>query len=54
MFRIFGPKKENVTGGRTKLGSKELHNLHFSPNSFTVLILWRLRRAVSEVSMELI
>jgi hypothetical protein len=30
--RIFGPKREEVTGEWRKLHSDELHNLHSSPN----------------------
>jgi hypothetical protein len=30
--RIFGPKRDEVTGGWTKLHNEELHNLHSSPN----------------------
>jgi hypothetical protein len=28
--RIFGPKRDEVTGGRRKLHNEELHNLHSS------------------------
>jgi hypothetical protein len=30
--RIFGPKRDEVTGGCRKLHNEELHNLFFSPN----------------------
>jgi hypothetical protein len=30
--RIFGPKREEVTGGMRKLHNEELHNFYFSPN----------------------
>jgi hypothetical protein len=30
--RIFGPKKEEVTGERRKLHNEELNDLYFSPN----------------------
>jgi hypothetical protein len=30
--RIFGPKRDEVTGGRRKLQDEELHNLHSSPS----------------------
>jgi hypothetical protein len=30
--RIFGPKRDEVTGDWRKLYNEELHNLHFSPN----------------------
>jgi hypothetical protein len=29
--RIFGPKREEVTGGWRKLHNEELHNLYSSP-----------------------
>jgi hypothetical protein len=30
--RIFGPKRDEVTGGWTELHNEELHNLYSSPN----------------------
>jgi hypothetical protein len=30
--RIFGPKKDGVTGGWRKLHNEELHNLYSSPS----------------------
>jgi hypothetical protein len=30
--RIFGPTRDEVTGGWRKLHNEELHNLYFSPN----------------------
>jgi hypothetical protein len=30
--RIFGPKRDEVTGGWRKLHNEELHNLYFSPS----------------------
>jgi hypothetical protein len=30
--RIFGPKRDEVTGGWRKFCNEELHNLHSSPN----------------------
>jgi hypothetical protein len=30
--RIFGPKREEMEGGRRRLRNEELHNLHPSPN----------------------
>jgi hypothetical protein len=30
--RIFGPKKDGVTGDWRKLHNEELHNLYFSPS----------------------
>jgi hypothetical protein len=29
--RVFGPKRDETTGGWRKLRNKELHNLHTSP-----------------------
>jgi hypothetical protein len=31
--RIFGPKRDEVTGGWRKLNNDELHNLYFSPST---------------------
>jgi hypothetical protein len=33
--RIFGPKRDEVTGGWRKLHNEELHNLYSSPNTIT-------------------
>jgi hypothetical protein len=30
--RIFGPKRDEETGGRRKVHNEELHNLYCSPN----------------------
>jgi hypothetical protein len=30
--RIFGPKRDEETGGRRKQHSEELHNLYYSPS----------------------
>jgi hypothetical protein len=35
--RIFGPKRDEVTGGWRKLHNKELHNLYFSQNIIRVI-----------------
>jgi hypothetical protein len=32
VLRIFGPKRDEVTGGWRKLHSKDLHNLYSSPS----------------------
>jgi hypothetical protein len=34
--RIFGPKRDEVMGGWSKLHNEELHNLYTSPNIITV------------------
>jgi hypothetical protein len=38
--RIFGPKRDGVTGGWRKLHNKELHNLYCSP----IIIIIKSRR----------
>jgi hypothetical protein len=35
--RIFGPKRDEVTGGWRKLHNKELHDLYSSPNIITMI-----------------
>jgi hypothetical protein len=35
--RIFGPKKEEMAGGRRRLHNEELNNLHASPNTMRVI-----------------
>jgi hypothetical protein len=35
--RIFGPKRDEVTGGRGKLHSEELHGLYSSPSIVRVI-----------------
>jgi hypothetical protein len=32
LMRMFGPKRDEVTGDWRKLHNKELHSLYFSPN----------------------
>jgi hypothetical protein len=39
--RIFGPKREEVTGGYRKL-NEELHSLYSSPNVIRMIISWRV------------
>jgi len=34
--RIFGPKRDKVTGEWSKLNNEELNDLYFSPNIFWV------------------
>jgi hypothetical protein len=38
--RIFGPKRDEVTGGHRKLHNEELHNLYSSP-SIIRMVKWR-------------
>jgi uncharacterized membrane protein len=35
--RIFGPKRDEVTGDWRKLHNEELHNLYFSPNTIKIM-----------------
>jgi hypothetical protein len=35
--RIFGPKRDEVTGGRRKLHNEELHGLYSSPSIVKVI-----------------
>jgi hypothetical protein len=41
--RIFGPKKDGVTGGWRKLHNEELHNLYSSPSIIRIMKLRRMR-----------
>jgi hypothetical protein len=43
--RIFGPKRDGVTGDWRKLHSEELHNLYFSPNIIRMIKSRRMRWA---------
>jgi len=43
LIRIFGPKRDEVTGEWRKLHNKELNNLHSSPNIIWVIKLRRMR-----------
>jgi hypothetical protein len=42
--RIFGPTRDEVTGGWRKLRNEKLHNLHFSPNIIGMMRSRRMRR----------
>jgi hypothetical protein len=42
--RLFGPKKDGVTGGWRKLHNEELHNLYSSPSIIRIVKL-RMRWA---------
>jgi hypothetical protein len=37
MLRIFGPRRDDVTGGWTELYNKELHNLYSSPSKIGMI-----------------
>jgi hypothetical protein len=41
--RIFGPKREEVTGEYTKLHNKELHDLYPSPSRIRISKSRRMR-----------
>jgi hypothetical protein len=43
--RIFGPKRDEVTGGWRKLHNEELHGLYSSPSIVRVIKARRIRRA---------
>jgi hypothetical protein len=41
--RIFGPKRDDVTGGWRKLHNEELHNLYSSPSIIRIIKSRRVR-----------
>jgi hypothetical protein len=43
--RIFGPKRDEVTGGWRKLYNEELHDLYYSPGIVRVIRARRMRWA---------
>jgi hypothetical protein len=43
--RIFGPKRDDVTGGWRKLHNEELHNLYSSPSIIRMIKSKRMRWA---------
>jgi hypothetical protein len=43
--RIFGPKRDEVTGGWRKVHNEELHGLYSSPSIITVIKARRMRWA---------
>jgi hypothetical protein len=43
--RIFGPKRDEVTGGCRKLHKEELHNLYSSPSIIRMIKSRRMRWA---------
>jgi hypothetical protein len=45
-LRIFGPKRDKVTGGWRKLHNEELHNLYSSPSIIRMMKPRRMRWAV--------
>jgi hypothetical protein len=49
--RIFGPKRDGVTGGWRKLLNEELHNLYSSPSIIIIIKSRRMRWAVHVARM---
>jgi hypothetical protein len=45
MLRIFGPKRDGVTGGWRKLHNEELHNLYSSPSIIRLIKSRKMRWA---------
>jgi hypothetical protein len=43
--RIFGQKRDEVTGDWRKLHNEEVHNLYFSPNIIRMIKSWTMRWA---------
>jgi hypothetical protein len=41
--RIFGPRKDEMTGNWRKLHNEELHNLYYSPNLIRMMKSRRMR-----------
>jgi hypothetical protein len=50
--RIFGPKRDDVTGDWRKLHNDELHNLYSSPNIIRIIKSRRMRWAEHVAGME--
>jgi hypothetical protein len=42
---LFGPKRDEVTGGRRKLHNEELHDLYSSPSIIRIIKARRMRWA---------
>jgi hypothetical protein len=51
LSRIYGPNREEVTGGWRKLHNGDLHTLHSSPSIIRVIKLWRIRWSGHVASM---
>jgi hypothetical protein len=43
VLRIFGPKRDEVTGGLKKLHNEELHNLYSTPRVIRMIKSRRMR-----------
>jgi hypothetical protein len=50
--RIFGTKRDEVTGGLRKRHNEELHNLYYSQNLITMIESKRMRWAGHVACME--
>jgi hypothetical protein len=50
--RIFGPKRDEVTGGWRKLHNEELHDLYSSPSIIRMMKSRRMRMAGHVARME--
>jgi hypothetical protein len=49
--RIFGPKRDDVTGKRRKLHNEELHDFYSSPSIIRIMKSRRMRWAGNEALM---
>jgi hypothetical protein len=45
VLRIYGPRRDGVTGGRRKLYNEELHNLYSSPSIIRIIKSRRMKWA---------
>jgi hypothetical protein len=52
VLRIFGPKRDEVTGGWRKLHNEELHNLYSSPSIIKMIRSRRMKRAAHVARMK--
>jgi hypothetical protein len=50
--RIFGPKRDEMTGGWRRQQTEELHNLYSSPNIIRIIKSRRMRWEVHVARME--
>jgi hypothetical protein len=50
--RIFGPKRDEVTGGWRKLHNEELHNMYYLPSIIGMVKSKRMRWAGHLATME--
>jgi hypothetical protein len=50
--KIFGPKRDEVTGGWRKLHNEELHNLYCSPSIIRIIKSRRMRWAACSTNGE--